>query len=43
MKTAVNAGMKGIGVLWGFREKKELIENGAKMIIEQPEDLLKFI
>ncbi len=29
MKTAVNAGMVGIGALWGFREAPELLENGA--------------
>ncbi len=42
MKTAVNAGMFGVGVLWGFREKNELEENGAKAIVEYPEELLKF-
>jgi len=29
MKTAQNANMKSIGVLWGFRPKQELIESGA--------------
>lgn len=43
MKTALNAGMYGVGVLWGFREKKELEENGAKVIIDKPEDILKII
>lgn len=43
MKTAVNAGMFPVGVLWGFREKEELIEHGAKLIISDPLELLKLI
>ena len=43
MKTAKNAGMYGVGVLWGFREKNELVENGAKILVEQPIDILKII
>ena len=39
--TAVNAGAIGIGVLWGFREKEELLSNGAKYIAETPDDILK--
>jgi phosphoglycolate phosphatase len=41
MKTARNAGMIPVGVLWGFRSKKELIENGAKYILEKPSNLLQ--
>jgi len=40
MKTAVSAGMVPVGVLWGFREKEELIENGAEYIIEKPIDII---
>ena len=43
MQTAVNAKMIGIGVLWGFRDEKELLENGATFIIKHPLDLLKII
>ncbi len=43
MKTAVAAGMYPIGVLWGFRTKEELIDNGAKMVLEKPLDLLEFL
>lgn len=43
MKTANDAGMYAVGVLWGFREKNELISNGAKVIIEDPIDLIKLI
>ncbi len=40
MKTAVFSGMYPVGVLWGFREKDELINSGAKIVIEKPADLL---
>ena len=43
MKTAVSAGMFPVGALWGFRNKEELIENGAKVVIQHPVDLLKLI
>ena len=39
MQTANAAGMYPVGVLWGFRSEKELIENGAKMIIDHPSKL----
>ena len=32
-----------IGVLWGFRERDELLENGAKYIIKEPKELLDII
>lgn len=43
MKTAVNAGMVPVGVLWGFREKDELLEHGAKHLVESPEKLWELI
>ena len=43
MKTAVAAGMIPIGVSWGFRDRKELEENGARFIIDNPERLLDMI
>lgn len=43
MKTANAAGMSAIGVTWGFRTKEELIENGARMIIEHPLELLEIL
>ena len=43
MQTAKNAGFTPLGVLWGFRKKDELIENGAKYIAQKPPDILKFI
>jgi phosphoglycolate phosphatase len=40
MRTARAAGMHPIGVLWGFRERKELEDNGAERIIAKPEEVL---
>ena len=41
MQTAVNAGALPVGVLWGFREKDELVENGAKVLLSQPSELIE--
>ena len=41
MQTARAAGMIPVGVLWGFREREELIASGAAEIITVPADLLK--
>lgn len=43
MLTATAAGCFAVGVLWGFREKTELIENGAQATIAIPLDLLTLI
>ncbi len=43
MQTAVNAKMIGIGVLWGFRDEKELMENGATFVVKHPLDILEII
>ena len=43
MQTAVNAKMIGIGVLWGFRDEEELMENGATFIVKHPLDILEII
>ncbi len=43
MQTAKNAGMYGVGVLWGFRTKEELIANGAKYILDYPMDLVNIL
>jgi phosphoglycolate phosphatase len=43
MQTARNAGLCPIGVLWGFRERDELLEHGAKFIVENPNELVKLI
>lgn len=41
MQTCVNSGIKGIGVLWGFRSKEELLENGAEYIVEDPSEIVQ--
>ena len=43
METANAAGMFPVGVLWGFRSKDELINAGAKALIERPTDLLSLV
>ena len=43
MQTAKNAGMTSCGVLWGFREKKELLENGAEHIVSDAQELRALI
>lgn len=43
VKTGVNSKAYPVGVLWGFREKDELIEGGAKELISQPKELLAII
>lgn len=43
MFTAVNAGMHPVGVLWGFRPQKELLESGAAATLAHPMELLRFL
>ena len=43
MKTAVAAGMFPVGCLWGYRTADELIESGAKILIDNPLDVLGII
>ncbi len=39
MQTGNNAGMHTVGVLWGFRTREELVENGAHKLAASPLDL----
>lgn len=43
MLTGKSAGMHTVGVLWGFREEKELRQAGADTIIHDPLQLLELI
>ncbi len=41
--TGRNAGLKTIGVLWGFRDRKTLETAGADHLIARPDELLQFV
>jgi phosphoglycolate phosphatase len=41
--TAKNAGVKGIGVLWGFRTYSELHDAGADYIVKAPQEIVSII
>ena len=41
--TGRNAGLKTIGVLWGFRDRKTLETAGADDLIDSPDELLQFV
>lgn len=43
MKTAVNSGLMGVGVTWGYRDIVELTEAGAGILIDKPEEILRII
>jgi len=43
MQTACNAGMRPVGVLWGFRTREELQMAGARHLIQHPRQLLDLL
>ena len=43
MFTAVNAGMHPVGVLWGFRAERELLDAGAAVILRHPMELVPLL
>jgi phosphoglycolate phosphatase len=43
METAVAAGMFGVGALWGFRDRAELVAHGAAAVVEHPREVLPLI
>lgn len=43
LQTAVNAGLPCISVLWGFRDREELEENGAAVFAETPSDIIEIL
>lgn len=43
VETARNSGLPCISVLWGFRDKSQLVEAGASVFIEHPNQLLRVI
>ena len=43
IQTAINAGFLPVGVTWGFRPRSELVESGAKIIVDNPKEILERI
>ena len=43
VKTALNAGLACVGVTWGFRDREVLENAGAKIIVDDTEEMLKEI
>jgi len=43
MQTARAGGCYAMGVTWGFRESKELLDSGAEQLISQPIELISWI
>ena len=43
MQFGIAAGMRRVGVLWGFRGEDELRENGAEVLLGAPRELLDLI
>lgn len=43
MRTARAAGMTAVGVLWGFRDREELVASGAQHLAAKPEEVLKLL
>lgn len=43
MKTAVNSGLLGVGVTWGYRDIFELTEAGAGILIDNPGEILRIL
>lgn len=41
--TGHNAGLKTVGVTWGFRDRQELVENHADFLVDHPIELLKLL
>lgn len=43
MKTGNSAGFYTVGVLWGFRDRQELCENGADKIVSHPSEIIELV
>lgn len=43
METGRNAGMDTCGVLWGFRDREELLAHGAKYLVSSAEELEQLV
>lgn len=43
MQTATNSGMVAAGVSWGFRPVEELLQHGAEIIIDHPQEIVDYV
>ena len=43
IEMAVNAGMRGIGVDWGYHASKDLLAAGAELVARQPADITEYL
>ncbi|MBN1533263.1 MAG: HAD family hydrolase [Spirochaetes bacterium] len=43
MLTAVSAGMYAVGAGWGYRGERELLENGARTVLQSPGELMELM
>jgi len=43
MQMASSAGIRSVGVSWGFRRREELAEAGADIIIDSPAEILDMV
>jgi len=43
MRTATAASMTPVGALWGFRDRQELAESGARHLVTKPEEVLDLL
>lgn len=43
MQTAAAAGVRSVGVTWGFRERRELEQTGARHIVDVPGEILNLL
>lgn len=43
MQTAAAAGVRSVGVTWGFRDRAELVETGAQHIVDKPAEIINLL
>lgn len=43
MQTAQRAGVRSVGVTWGFRPRQELVDNGACHLADRPDEILRYL
>jgi phosphoglycolate phosphatase len=43
VKTAFSAGMHPVGVSWGFKGPKELVDNGCESLVRHPMEILSLL